>query len=51
MNQLSDPTIDNEEVFQNVAQSKTYKNDRCKKCSIMQKDCKVCSCGNQVKKC
>lgn len=49
MNQLSEPTINNEEVFENVAQSKTYKNDHCKKCSIMQKDCKVCSYGNRGK--
>ena len=49
MNQLSEPTINNEEVFENVAQSKTYKNDHCKKCSIAQKDCKVCSYGNRGK--
>ena len=37
MNQLSEPTINNEEVFENVAQSKTYKNDHCKMCCTKKK--------------
>ena len=49
MNQLSEPTINNEEVFENVAQSKTYKNDHCKECSIAKKDCEVCCYGNRGK--
>ena len=49
MNQLSEPTINNEEVFENVAQSKTYRNNHCKECSITQKDCEVCGYGNRGK--
>lgn len=49
MNQLSEPTINNEEVFENVVQSKTYKNDHCKECSITKKDCEVCRYGNRGK--
>lgn len=49
MNQLNEPTINNEVVFENVAQGKTYKNDHCKECSKKQKDCEVCSYGNRGK--
>lgn len=49
MNQLSEPTINNKVVFENVAQSKTYKNDHCKECSITKKDCEVCCYGNRGK--
>ncbi len=49
MNQLSEPTINNEDVFENVAKSKTYKNDHCRLCTKTQKDCKVCSYGNRGK--
>lgn len=49
MNQLSEPTIKNEVVFENVAQGKTYKNNHCRECSKTQKDCKVCSYGNRGK--
>lgn len=49
MNQLKEPTINNEEVFENVAQSKTYKNDHCKICCTKKKDCQVCSYGNRGK--
>jgi 5-methylcytosine-specific restriction endonuclease McrA len=46
MNQLSEPTINNEMVFEEVAKSKTYKNDHCNKCEI-QKDCEECNYGNR----
>ena len=49
MNQLSEPTINNEEVFENVAQGKTYRNDHCEDCSITKEDCDVCCYGNRGK--
>lgn len=49
MKQLNEPTMNNEEIFENVIQGKTYKNDHCKKCRITQKDCRVCGYGNRGK--
>lgn len=46
MNQLSEPTIDNEMIFEEIAQSKTYKNDHCNECKT-QKDCARCTYGNR----
>ena len=47
MNQLSEPTINNEMVFEEIAKNKTYKNDHCNECKI-QKDCARCVYGNRA---
>ena len=49
MNQLKEPTVNNEEIFENVAKNKMYKNDHCKICCKTKKDCLVCSYGNRGK--
>lgn len=46
MNQLSEPTINNEKIFEDVAKSKTYRNAHCDgcKCKI---NCETCRHGNR----
>ena len=48
MNQLNEPIINNEIVFEKVAQKKTYKNNHCRECKT-KKDCEVCSYGKRGK--
>lgn len=49
MNKLSEPAIDNEKVFVDVAKSKTYKNDHCKGCQLPKISCETCTHGNRGK--
>ena len=49
MNKLSEPAIDDEKVFVDVAKSKTYKNDHCKGCQLPKISCETCTHGNRGK--
>lgn len=46
MNQLNEPTINNEKIFEDVAKSKTYRNDHCDECKC-KINCEICRYGNR----
>lgn len=48
MNQLDEPTINNEEVFETVAKKRPYKNDFCKACQN-KINCEMCKHGTRGK--
>ena len=49
MNQLSEPNINNEDVFIAVAKSKKFQNGHCEKCNEATPDCETCTYGNRGK--
>lgn len=49
MNQLSEPNINNEDVFIAVAKSKKFQNAHCEKCNESTPNCETCTYGNRGK--
>ena len=49
MNQLSEPNINNEDVFIAVAKSKKFQNTHCAKCNESTSNCETCTYGNRGK--
>lgn len=49
MNQLSEPNIDNEDVFIAVTKSKKFQNAHCEKCNESTPNCETCTYGNRGK--
>lgn len=49
MNQLSEPNINNEDVFIAVAKSKKFQNAHCEKCNESTPNCEMCTYGNRGK--
>lgn len=49
MNQLSEPNINNEDVFIAVAKSKKLQNAHCEKCNESTPNCETCTYGNRGK--
>ena len=49
MNQLSEPNINNEEIFIAVAKQKKFRNKHCQNCNEAPANCETCTYGNRGK--
>ena len=49
MLQLLVPNVDNEKIFEKIAERKTYKNSHCKECEDDRSICSICCHGKRGK--